>query len=132
MESFATGLKRIYTACNKAGCRVEFEQQAYGFAVVFYRREKDNMGGKPQDAPQDTPQDTKNVEVTEQILLFCKEAKSKKEIMDFMGYRDSKHFSSKYLSPLIESGKIALTIPEKPRSKYQKYIAVLACGQRYE
>ena len=84
MESFATGLKRIYTACNKAGCRVEFEQQAYGFAVVFYRREKDNMGGKPQDAPQDTPQDTKNVEVTEQILLFCKEAKSKKEIMDFM------------------------------------------------
>ena len=120
MESFATGLKRICTACKEAGCRVEFEQQAYGFAVVFYRREKDDMWGKSQDTPQDTPQDTHTAELMKQILLFCREAKSKKEIM---GYKDSKHFSDKYLNPLIMSGKLALTIPEKPRSRYQKYIS---------
>ena len=37
MESFAIGLKRINDACDKAGCRVEFETPDDGFAVVFYR-----------------------------------------------------------------------------------------------
>ena len=41
MESFATGLMRISTACKEAGCRVEFEQQPYGFVVIFYRRNDD-------------------------------------------------------------------------------------------
>jgi ATP-dependent DNA helicase RecG len=37
MESFATGLKRIQDACDESGCKVEFDKQLYGFAVVFYR-----------------------------------------------------------------------------------------------
>jgi ATP-dependent DNA helicase RecG len=37
MESFATGLKRIQVACNKAGCKVEFYGDDYGFTVRFYR-----------------------------------------------------------------------------------------------
>ncbi|MCD8120289.1 MAG: putative DNA binding domain-containing protein, partial [Lachnospiraceae bacterium] len=38
MENFATGLKRIYDACESAGCRVEFQKKTHGFCVVFYRR----------------------------------------------------------------------------------------------
>ncbi len=37
MESFATGLKRIQDACDKAGCEVEYKSQAYGFTVRFHR-----------------------------------------------------------------------------------------------
>lgn len=40
MESFATGLKRISVVCRNAGCKVEFEQQPYGFAVIFYRKKQ--------------------------------------------------------------------------------------------
>lgn len=37
MESFATGLKRIYDACETAECKVEFYGDDYGFTVRFYR-----------------------------------------------------------------------------------------------
>ena len=124
MESFATGLKRIYTACKEAGCRVEFEQQAYGFAVIFYRDGRNNMGGTPQVTPQVTPQDERIIGIVEKILNYCQEPKYKKEIMEYVGLKDAKHFTSKYLNPLIENGKIQLTIPEKPKSRNQKYVAV--------
>lgn len=37
MESFATGLKRIQDACDEAGCKVEYRDDAYYFIVRFYR-----------------------------------------------------------------------------------------------
>ena len=37
MESFATGLKRIYDACKEAGVEVEFLRDDYGFTVRFHR-----------------------------------------------------------------------------------------------
>lgn len=69
----------------------------------------------PQDAPQDAPQD--------KIWEYCGEPKSKHEIMKFFGYRDAKNFTQNYLNPLIQAGKLAMTIPDKPKSKNQKYVA---------
>ena len=37
MESFATGLKRIYDACTETGVKVDFLRDEYGFTVRFYR-----------------------------------------------------------------------------------------------
>ena len=37
MESFATGLKRIYDACSSDDVRFEFKRETYGFTVRFYR-----------------------------------------------------------------------------------------------
>jgi len=39
IESFGTGIRRIYSECSAAGVRVEFEIRTLGFAVVFYRPE---------------------------------------------------------------------------------------------
>lgn len=115
MESFATGLKRIYTACKAAGCRVEFEQQAYGFAVIFYRRNTST-----QDSPQDSTQDS----LQNRILEYCKVPRSKKEITVYMGYKDVKSFAKRYLKPLCEAGELQMTIPDRPSSRNQKYVTV--------
>ena len=32
------------------------------------------------------------------------------------------HFSKAYLKPLLASGKLKMTIPDKPKSRSQKYI----------
>ena len=41
--------------------------------------------------------------------------------MDYLGLTDSKNFRERYLVPLLEAGKIEMTIPDKPNSKNQRY-----------
>ena len=57
------------------------------------------------------------VELTE----FCSIPRSKCEMMDYIGLTDSKNFRERYLVPLLEAGKIEMTIPDKPNSRNQKY-----------
>ena len=59
----------------------------------------------------------------ERILRFCVEAKNIQEIMEHLGYRDKKTVR-KYLTPLLQQGRISMTIPDKPNSKNQKYITI--------
>lgn len=62
--------------------------------------------------------------VSQQILDFCQIERSKKEICEYMRYRNRTFFTRKYLFPLIQEGKLQMTKPDKPNSRNQKYIAV--------
>jgi hypothetical protein len=42
-------------------------------------------------------------------------------MQEFMGVAGRRNFSEKYIKPLLEIGKIEMTIPDKPNSKNQKY-----------
>lgn len=53
------------------------------------------------------------------ILEFCSSERTKKEICDYLGYNNLTYFTRKYLKPLVETGKLKLTIPDKPTSKNQ-------------
>lgn len=106
-----------------AGCRVEFEQQAYGFAVIFYRRNTSTQD-KHQDNTQDKHQDNTQDSLQNRILEYCKVPRSKKEITVYMGYKDVKSFAKRYLKPLCEAGELQMTIPNRPSSRNQKYVTV--------
>lgn len=56
-----------------------------------------------------------------ELIEFCGMPRSKREIMDFPGLTDSKNFRKRYLVPLLNAGKIEMTIPDKPNSRKQKY-----------
>ena len=56
------------------------------------------------------------------ILEFCKEPKSVKEIMEYIGLKHRPTFMYDYLNPLLEKDKLQMTIPDKPKSRNQKYI----------
>ena len=43
--------------------------------------------------------------------------------MTFFNLKHRETFLKNYLHPLIEEGLLAMTIPEKPRSSKQKYLA---------
>ena len=47
--------------------------------------------------------------------------RSKREMLDYLGLTDSKNFRERYLVPLLNAGKIEMTIPDKPSSRRQKY-----------
>ena len=84
------------------------------------------QGGQvtPHDAPHDTPHDAPNDEelVKEEILILCSVPRSRDELLAYLRLSDRKNLRTKYLHPLLSSGKLKMTIPDKPRSKQQKYV----------
>ena len=77
---------------------------------------------KTQVTTQVKTQVTTQVTITDKILVFCLEPHSKAEIAEHCGYKNTKNFTQKYLRPLLDTGKLQMTIPDKPRSQNQKYI----------
>ena len=78
----------------------------------------------PQDTTQVTTQVATQVTTQVAILAFCKEPRSKAEIMEHCGYKNTKNFTKKYIRPLLDSKALNMTVPDKPNSRNQKYIAV--------
>ncbi len=116
MERRGSGLKKIVSETEmlpgyKPEFRPEFSSTTMDFKVTFK-----NLNYAPQVTPQ--------VNVTKQILELCAEPRAKKEIAAACGFKDIKNFTQKYIVPLMESGQLNMTIPDKPNSKNQKYITV--------
>ena len=63
-------------------------------------------------------------QVAKKIIDFCSVPRTREEIQTFIGITSRRYFRDKFLKPLIELGRIKMTIPEKPNSKNQKYIKV--------
>lgn len=82
----------------------------------------EKVGPDIQVTTQVSTQVTTQVSISEKILEFYTTAKSKAEIMEFCGYKSIKNFTVRYINPLIESGQLKMTIPDKPKSQNQKYI----------
>ena len=61
-------------------------------------------------------------EATIKILRFCEIPRSSDEIATEIKIRSKSYVLRKYIRPLVENNKLEMIIPEKPTSKYQKYI----------
>ena len=75
-------------------------------------------------AEQVIAQDNEQIGREERILGFCGEPKTREEIQVFVGIAHREHFRAKILKPLLESGKLRISIPDKPNSRNQKYVRV--------
>ena len=60
-------------------------------------------------------------QVTAQVAAFCREPQPAKAIMAELGLKHWKTFQANYLAPLMAMGVLERTIPEKPRSRLQRY-----------
>ena len=66
----------------------------------------------------------KPVQSAETLLDFCKEPRSRKEIAAFLGLKTASYATERYIRPMLEEGKLEMTIPDKPKSTRQKYRTV--------
>ena len=57
------------------------------------------------------------------IISFCDQPRSRAEIQERLGIKSDRYVREKLLSVLLEDGRLARTIPDKPKSVKQKYIA---------
>jgi len=59
----------------------------------------------------------------DKLLNFCKIERTIKEMMTHINRKDRTKFRNSILNPLLKSGLLKMTIPDKPKSPLQKYIA---------
>lgn len=110
-ENRYSGIPTIYKEFEKIGLpKPEFKVVRGEFTVVF----KNNMysGNEILDKS----------DMFQAILKYCEEPKTRKEILDFTG--KSRYYTmSKWIQPMLEDGRLKMTIPEKPKSASQQFYA---------
>ena len=56
------------------------------------------------------------------LLTFCRTPRSRREIADFLGVKTIFYAMQQYVEPLLEEGKLYMTMPEKPQSRKQRFV----------
>ena len=91
------------------------------FKTVIPLNETATMKSGPTSSDEVSDQ-VENEAVEEKILEVCKTARTKKKMSEYIGYKNLTYMTRTFLKPLLESNKLAYTIPEKPQSRLQKYV----------
>jgi len=64
---------------------------------------------------------TESASLTDSIIEFCTIPRSRAELISFTG-KSRNYVMRQIIAPLVESGKLKLTLPDKPKSTNQKYL----------
>lgn len=120
-ENRYSGIPTINLAMEKAGNpQPEFLDSGAEFSVILRmgkRKSKDHKEHFRGDGSFESNPQSK----MEAVRAFCTSPKTRQEIADFLGVKPY-YAARRYINPLVESGVLKLTIPDKPRSKNQRYV----------
>lgn len=64
---------------------------------------------------------TESASLTDSIIEFCSVPRSRAELISFAG-KSRNYVMGQIVAPLVESGKLKLTMPDKPKSSNQKFV----------
>lgn len=111
-ENRYSGIPTIRRVLKEAGMpEPVFQNLRNQFCVIFYKKQVEPEISVP------TPE--------RDLLEFCRTPRSRKEIADYLGIKTVFYASKTYIEPLLKTGALSMTKPEKPRSKDQKYYTSL-------
>lgn len=64
------------------------------------------------------------VQEKKDLLTFCQTPRTRREIADYLGVKTVFYAMGHYVQPLLQAGKLAMTLPETPKSSKQKFYTV--------
>lgn len=107
-ENRYSGIPTVYSAMKNAGLpEPKFENERGVFKVTLYNGTEIAQSATGNEAD---------------LLVFCKTPRTRAELEEhFKGRLSINYLMANIVHPLVESGKIRLTIPDKPKSKKQRY-----------
>ncbi|MCL1917810.1 MAG: putative DNA binding domain-containing protein [Peptococcaceae bacterium] len=112
-ENRYSGIPTIRSECRKDGLPAPvFAVYRGEFKVTFKNTIYGREGPKKN---KETPQ--------KKLLNFCAVPRSRAEIIEFMGYTRF-HTMTNIVQPLIDSGLLLMSLPDKPKSPMQAYVRV--------
>jgi ATP-dependent DNA helicase RecG len=128
IEKMGSGIERIREALAQENCpevRIRYNTMfTLDFPRPTYLEVQDGTekplseSRTPHDTPHDTPHVTPHVE---RLLSVLRDEMTRGELMELLELKDRMYFSKEYLAPALQGGFIEMTIPDKPKSKLQKY-----------
>lgn len=123
MERRGSGLKKILSETAKLPgyteqLKLEFFSTPSDFRAVLKNVNYNLRSDTAQDRGQVTAQDGR----MKKLVEFCSEPRTRNEMQAYLAISSREHFRKKILKPLLESGQLKITIPDKPNSKNQKYV----------
>lgn len=119
-ENRFSGIPTIIQEMSEAGLKPPvFESRRGNFKVTLYN---DRHTDDETHVADNVVKAASTVE--EQITAFCINPKSREEIAEHINIGSPYYLVKRYLKPMLDAGVLAMTIPEKPKSKFQKYYVV--------
>jgi ATP-dependent DNA helicase RecG len=135
-EGRGTGVPKILRSMQRNGSQTplfETDEQRTSFLVRLPLRAAPQEASTGQveelakelvcDGLKSIAEETGQVsgQVAEALKTFFTKPRSAKEIQSVMGLRHRETFIDNHLNPLLQNGVLERTIPEKPKSRLQKY-----------
>ena len=118
IEKAGTGIRRIRDEARELDCP-EPEFEAGSFVTVTFRPN-----------PEVREEVTGEVARTTRLLQVMSSEMSRRHLQEAMGLQHEEHFRVAYLIPAMRADLIEMTIPDKPRSRKQRY-RLTAAGREY-
>lgn len=110
VENRYSGIPTIRREMKDAGLPApEFYDGRGNFCVRFYNAKTDV---EPEAG-----------EAAKDLIQFCTAPRSRNEISEFLGLTTNYYVMQNYVWPLIDQGVLRMTIPDKPKSRYQKFVS---------
>jgi len=117
VEIWGRGTNRIIEECERHGIDAPVFEQSAGALVVTFRARI----GPAQDLVPDRGTKSGLSRDQVRVLESAREPRSIVELMALCGRSHRTRFRNQVIRPLLESGLLEMTIPEKPRSSLQRY-----------
>lgn len=112
-ENRYSGIPTIIRECRNAGLPDPVFEIRHGDFIITLKNEK-------------SAEAVKSVPVNaESILNYCEVPRTRKELIGFIG-KSHYYAMKKYINPLIKANRLLMTIPDRPQSSNQMYVAANA------
>ena len=116
VEQIGSGIRRIRDVCLEYGVAEPIFEVSHDWLTLTF----------PRQEAIPTAQVTTQVR---QLIVVIEGEMTRAELMTAMNLKNRSHFSRAYLQPGLEAGLIEMTIPDRPRSRTQRY-RLTASGSR--
>ena len=114
-ENRYSGIPTIRRVMREYGLpEPRFENRRNEFVVTLFN------GTAITIAPRKSEQVSESID----LLEFCRIPRTRQEIADYLGVKTIFYAMSHYVRPLLQDGKLAMTLPETPKSSKQKFYTV--------
>ncbi len=126
-ENRYSGIPTIRREMSEYGLpEPEFADSRGSFCVCFRKTDTDSEKDRGEQ-----PIGTEENKVEIELLQFCRIPRTKKEISTFLGLKSVSYAVKKYVTPMVEQGKLYMSLPDKPKSSRQQYCTEqrVTCGE---